>query len=245
MPFSATCKQLVSPLALGFTLLSSASALGQEGTPTVPGECALYQPIAETTASEGMPSSAFPSAEAWEKAVVRPVANLVRGPRTTSDDLSATFRVLWTTKELYVRVDVSDAGGSTVVNSPFAWEDDSVEVYVDADGSRLSSYGPNDFQFIARTNHRGIIGFGVNSTVNTWGVRITEEHSSAGYTMIWSIPWVTLGTEPELGQFIGMDVQVNDDDDQGPRDNKIAAFALTDAAWESPRRMGMLRLGSP
>lgn len=232
----------IALLALFGTLQSLSSSAAAQGAPAVHQVCSLYLPVPQVP-SEPAPVGA-PSALIWDKAPARPVANLVRGDKVAPSDLSATFRVVWTTEELLVLVEVYDAGGATYINSPYPWEDDSVEIYVDADGSRSTTYDAYDFQYIARPLYRGHIQRGVNSATTGNGTRIRERHDSSGYLLEWSIPWTALGVVPSVGHYIGFDVHVNDDDDRGDRDHKIAAFALSDEAWERPRSLGMLRLAS-
>jgi hypothetical protein len=57
------------------------------------------------------------------------------------------------------------------------------------------------------------------------------------------VPWALLGSTPAAGERIGIDVQVNDDDDGAGRDRKLATFAESDDAWSAPRHLGTLALG--
>jgi hypothetical protein len=51
-------------------------------------------------------------------------------------------------------------------------------------------------------------------------------------------PWSTLGVTPGPGKQIGLDVQVNDDDDGGDRDTKVMWHAQRDTAWQQPSVFG-------
>ena len=65
-----------------------------------------------------------------------------------------------------------------------------------------------------------------------------------GYTLETAIPWRTLGVKPVAGHMIGIDVQINDDDNGKERDGKLAWHSKNDKAWQSPRNFGRLVLSS-
>src|SRR5262245_53619335 len=60
------------------------------------------------------------------------------------------YAVLWDSLNLYVAFTVTDA--SKFNDSPNGWDDDAVEVYIDADNNGGTSYGPNDRQFVKEWN---------------------------------------------------------------------------------------------
>ncbi|HIP81169.1 MAG TPA: hypothetical protein EYH16_02005, partial [Leucothrix mucor] len=64
-----------------------------------------------------------------------------------------------------------------------------------------------------------------------------------GYSLETAIPWKTLGVKPIAGRVIGIDVQINDDDNGKERDGKIAWHAKKDNSWKSPQTFGRLVLG--
>jgi hypothetical protein len=63
------------------------------------------------------------------------------------------------------------------------------------------------------------------------------------------LTWATLKTNPPSltrpATLLGIDVHVNDDDNGGTRDHKIAWHAVADNLYESPRRFGTLTLSPP
>jgi hypothetical protein len=65
---------------------------------------------------------------------------------------------------------------------------------------------------------------------------------TGGYRLETRIPWSTLGVTPVLGNFIGTDVQVDDDDDGTTRDGKKAWFATDDNSWQNPSLFGTGKL---
>ncbi|MCK5726729.1 MAG: hypothetical protein KAH22_07900 [Thiotrichaceae bacterium] len=165
----------------------------------------------------------------------------ISGRIQDSNDLAAAWQAHWDAKSLHLRVDVTD--DYFIKDSQQPWGDDSIEIFIDADGSRTASYdGKNDFQFMFRWKDYGI-GLGKNSPrKNITGVRHKMIKTHDGYVLEASIPWSILGVRPRTGQSIGIDIQVNDDDDGGHRDGKLAWNATQDKAWKSPQHFGRLVL---
>lgn len=178
--------------------------------------------------------------DVWSAASRYKIANVMYSPPSSPNDLSADFRAMWDENNLYVLVDVTDdilRHDST----PDNWyQDDSVEVYIDADNSKSSQYGQTDYQYtfnwdktspkMQETKH--------NSAEGVQYVLVTTDK---GYRVEIKFPWSTLGTKPSAGAKIGLDVQVNDND-SGKRDHKIAWFAKQDNAWQNPQAFGNAEL---
>jgi len=170
----------------------------------------------------------------WYGALAYALDELQTGnPATVTDDLdfSATWRALWDSTRLYILVDVNDdelVADSTGAN-PCAntYQDDSVEVYVDADNSKGTTYdGVNDFHYSFRWNSPGVVCTGPFSKPDTTGVEFSSaaKTNPTGYICEISMPWSTLGTTPELGDIIGLIVAVSDDDDGGARDVQFSGL---------------------
>ena len=158
-----------------------------------------------------------------------------------SNDLAASWQAHWDSRDLHIRVDVTD--DNFIKDSARPWSDDSIEIFIDADGSRTAQYDhQNDFQFIFRWKDYGV-GLGMNSPRrNIAGVRHKMIKTYDGYVLETSIPWKVLGVQPRIGKNIGIDVHINDDDDGGQRDGKLAWNATKDSAWSSPQQFGRLTL---
>ena len=75
------------------------------------------------------------------------------------------------------------------------WQDDSVEIYIDADNSKGTSYdGVNDYQYQFGYNDPTVyVGVGPQ---NTAGIVFQIVQVSGGYILECSIPWTTLGVAP-------------------------------------------------
>jgi hypothetical protein len=67
------------------------------------------------------------------------------GVVTNSADLSGNFKALWDNTYLYVLADITD--DKLVNDSPNIYDDDGVEVYVDINNDKATTYGSNDVQY--------------------------------------------------------------------------------------------------
>jgi hypothetical protein len=178
----------------------------------------------------------------WSNKDTMRLNNIVAGKINGGRDLSAVWQTHWDNKYLHVRVDAID--DKFVRDSKAPWSDDSIEIYVDADGSRGTKFdGKNDFHFIYRWKDRNVSLSKSSPRKGRLGIKQTMTRSDRGYTLETSIPWSTLGVKPKAGQAIGVDVQINDDDSGNGRDGKLAWHAKSDNSWKSPQTFGRLVLG--
>jgi hypothetical protein len=201
--------------------------------------------LQQTAAATILPAAKTPvidgnEDDVWSAAPRYKIANVMYSPPSSPNDLSAEYRAMWDENNLYVLVDVTDdilRHDST----PDNWyQDDSVEVYIDAGNSKSSQYGQTDYQYtfnwdktspkMQETKH--------NSTEGVQYVLVTTDK---GYRVEIKFPWSTLGTKPSAGAKIGLDVQVNDND-SGKRDTKIAWYGKQDNAWQNPQAFGNAEL---
>ncbi len=175
------------------------------------------------------------------KAAIR-LNNIVDGKVSNGKDLSAVWQSKWDNNYLYVRVDTVD--DKFVRDSQTPWSDDSVELYIDADGSRSATFdGKNDFHFIYRWKDSSVNLSKNSPRKSNLGIKQTMTRTDNGYTLETAIPWKTLGVRPIAGNTIGIDVQINDDDNGKGRDGKLAWYSKNDTAWKNPRNFGRVKLG--
>jgi hypothetical protein len=178
--------------------------------------------------------------DVWSAAPQYKIANVVYSPLSSPNDLSADFRAMWDENNLYVLVDVMDdilRHDST----PDKWyEDDSVEVYIDASNSKSSQYGQTDYQYTFNWD-KTLPKMQETKHNRTEGVQYVLVTTDKGYRVEIKFPWSTLGAKPFAGAKIGLDIHVNDND-SGKRDHKIAWFAEQDNAWENPQAFGNAEL---
>lgn len=179
----------------------------------------------------------------WHNQPSNQLRNIVGGNISSGHDLAAIWQTSWDPNYLHIRVDTTD--DRFVKDSATPWSDDSIEIFVDADGSRGSQFdGRNDFHFIFRwRDHQ--VNLSQNSPRRTnLGVIQSMTRNNHGYTLEASIPWRTLGVLPQRGSIIGLEVQVNDDDTGHDRDGKLAWFSRNDSAWHNPQNFGRMLLSN-
>lgn len=167
--------------------------------------------------------------------------NIISGNIMGERDLGAVWQATWDNQYLHLKIEVRD---DNVVQDSYApWSDDSIEIFIDADGSKLSSYDKtNDFQLMYRLKDQ-TIGMGTNSPRrNTAGIKKIMRKTAHGYVLETGIPWRFLGVKPVIGRNIGIDIQINDDDNGQKRDGKLSWNARHDNAWSNPALFGNITL---
>lgn len=165
----------------------------------------------------------------WNTVETHQLEQMLVGNATSSSDFSAYFKTLWDAENLYVLVNVTD---DTKINDSDAdYQDDAIEIYVDINNDKLTSYGPTDYQYTFAWNNNNSIN--ANGPTTNFQFKIVD--TSNGYLLEVKMPWATLGlVEPKNGVLLGFDAHVHDDDDGGERDNKLAWFTTTDQSYLNP-----------
>lgn len=167
------------------------------------------------------------------------VSKLLSGTVSNSSDLSGSFKALWDASYLYILADVSD--DTKVNDSQNVYDDDAVEVYVDINNDKTTTYGANDVQYSFGWNDGTTVG-ALPSGRSVTGIAYTAVARTGGYIIEAKIPWATIQGTPAIDQLIGIDFMINDDDDNGTRDGKLAWNAATDNAWQDPSLFGTAKL---
>jgi oligosaccharide reducing-end xylanase len=180
---------------------------------------------------DGTPEAAWTNASVLSAAATK----LLTGTVSNSADLSGNFKALWDDTYLYVLADVSD--DIKVNESANVYDDDAVEVYVDINNNKATTYGANDVQYSFGWND-GTTIVTLPTGRSTTGITYAAVARTGGYVVETRIPWSTLQGTPTIGQLVGMDFMINDDDDNSTRDGKLSWNASTDNAWENPSLFG-------
>lgn len=127
---------------------------------------------------------------------------------------TVTFGAMWDNTNLYIGVKVLDA--NLFNDSANTWEDDGVEVYIDANHNHSTTYDAFDRQFVKGYNDTGLSSIGsTTGVVHAWAA------IAGGYNVELAIPWSNLGITPTAGMMIGLDVGNNDDDNAGTRESQL------------------------
>jgi hypothetical protein len=78
----------------------------------------------------------------------------------------------------------------------------------------------------------------------TTGVNFAQTNTAGGYSMEMRFSWINLGGAPTPGTYIGFDVGVNDDDNNGTRDNQLSWNDATFGEWQDPSKFGTFQFSS-
>lgn len=178
----------------------------------------------------------------WAQSARLPLTHVVIGTDTPSDpDLSAGYRALYDDQQLYLLVDVVDNALRSDSLTEW-WEDDGVELYLDGNHSHGTTYdGVNDYQLVFRW-HDETVQVGPNSAPLPGGLSFQQVDTSNGYRLEVAIPLSAVGLTSTPGTTFGLDVHVNDDDDGGARDHKLAWHTTVDESWFTPSLFGHVTL---
>jgi hypothetical protein len=181
---------------------------------------------------------------------------LVGGATPAPADLAATWAAQWTPTHLYLHVAVRDDVAVTDTSPSTRHQDDSIELYVDRLAAGFSTYGaaanpptggtgfgaPAVFQFVFTRGDPTFAVFGLGGT--TAGITAIWRSTANGYELELACPWSALGGPRAAADLVGLDVQVNDDDDGGDRDAKLAWAGTTDVSWRRPDNFGRVVLAA-
>jgi hypothetical protein len=163
--------------------------------------------------------------------------NDVIGGVTGFDDFSASVHLLYDLENLYLLFIVLDE--RRMADSTYSpWDDDSVEVFLDGANNRGLIYDFDDEQYVFVINSDDVW----TQQGNSLDVESATLETPYGYQMEVKIPWLNVGVIPFDGLEVGFDIHVNDDDDGGTRDTKLAWYATSDNSYQLPRMFGTLRI---
>lgn len=147
---------------------------------------------------------------------------------------SGKAKVLWDSNNLYVLLQVND----TVLDksSPNAWEQDSVEVFLDENNAKSSFYQPDDGQYR--------VSFDNETSFNPAGIEegfesVATTTAAASYLVEMKIPFKTI--TPAKNTKIGFDAQINDGEN-GARISVATWNDLSGNAYQDTSKFGVLTL---
>ncbi|MDP4087879.1 MAG: sugar-binding protein [Bacillota bacterium] len=150
---------------------------------------------------------------------------------------TAKVKTMWDDKNLYVLAEVTDS----LLNKDSAnpWEQDSVEVFLDQNNHKTSSYEGDDYQI--RVNYDNEQSGGTNGIPS--GFKSVTKRTDSGYVVVESIPLTTITISN--GTILGFDVQVNNADNTGKRVSTVSWSDPTGNGWASTVGWGNLLLVKP
>ena len=165
----------------------------------------------------------------WDKAVAIPLTiNL--GASVTAD-----AKVLWDDENLYVYATVKDPKLNK--DSGEAYQQDSLEVFIDENNAKTESYDDDDKQY--RINYMNEHSFNgkkcLEENVQSFA-KVTED----GYVIEAAFKWTDL--KPKKGDRIGLEFQINDADASGARIGTLSWNDETGMGWSKSSVYGTIEL---
>lgn len=165
----------------------------------------------------------------WDKAVSIPLTiNL--GAKVTAD-----AKVLWDDENLYVYATVKDP----VLNkdSGEAYQQDSLEVFIDENNAKTESYDDDDKQY--RINYVNEHSFNGKKCLEE-NVQSAAKVTGDGYVIEAAFKWTDI--KPKKGDRIGLEFQINDADDSGTRIGTLSWNDETGMGWSKSSVYGTIEL---
>ncbi len=153
-----------------------------------------------------------------------------------SDGATATARAMWDAENIYVLVEVKD-GNLSKANAN-AYEQDTVEIFIDENNGKTSYYENDDIQLRVNFDNEVTVTDGRTADIYTTAAKKTAD----GYIVEVAIPTVNGGFT--AGQVIGYDVQINDDNGEGKRTGIANWSDLTGQGYINTAGFGTLTLES-
>lgn len=174
--------------------------------------------------------------DVWAAASIQPIMNTINGAEPSGpDDISGQFRVLYDNENLYALVDVND--DMLVNDTSQTWQDDSVEFYIDADNEKApAGLGGNRRQYTFGWGDTAIQG----TNTATDGVEHAQVDTATGWRIEIKFPWQSLmGSDAPVGELIGIDSFLNDDDDgDNTRETQVSWHAEDGSGWNTSAQWG-------
>ena len=165
----------------------------------------------------------------WDKAVAVPLTiNL--GAKVTAD-----AKVLWDDENLYVYATVKDP----VLNkdSGDAYQQDSLEVFIDENNAKTESYDDDDKQY--RINYMNEHSFNGKKCLEE-NVQSVAKVTGDGYVIEAAFKWTDI--QPKEGDRIGLEFQINDADNSGARIGTLSWNDETGMGWSKSSVYGTIEL---
>ncbi|WP_051233726.1 endo-1,4-beta-xylanase [Butyrivibrio sp. NC3005] len=165
----------------------------------------------------------------WDKAEEVPLTINV------GSKVSAKAKLLWDEENLYVLMNVKD----DVLNKDSSQnhEQDSIEVFIDENNHKTSSYEDDDKQY--RINYENKQSFNGKKCVEE-NVKSSAVVTKDGYMIEAAFKWTDI--KPSNGTAVGLELQINDADGSGKRIGTLSWSDKTGNGWSSTSVYGTICL---
>jgi endo-1,4-beta-xylanase len=147
---------------------------------------------------------------------------------------TAKVRMMWDAGHVYILAVVTDNRLSKA--SPNPWEQDSIEVFVDQNNAKTSSYQPDDAQY--RVNYANEQSYGGAASANTFATATTI--IPGGYVVEAAISLDAV--QAQENGFIGFDIQVNNDEQGNGTRSSVATWNdPSGQSYQNTSKLGVLQ----
>ena len=166
---------------------------------------------------------------AWDKAVAIPLTINLKA------SVTADAKVLWDDENLYVYATVKDP----VLNKDGgdAYQQDSLEVFIDENNAKTESYDDDDKQY--RINYENEHSFNGKKCLEE-NVQSFAKVTGDGYVIEAAFKWTDI--QPKEGDRIGLEFQINDADASGTRIGTLSWNDETGMGWSKSSVYGTIEL---
>lgn len=145
---------------------------------------------------------------------------------------------MWDDNALYTLYIVTDPDLNK--SSDNAYEQDSVEIFLDEENDKASSYQSDDVHYRVNYDNFPTTDSGDTNRFYTATSPLTDEGGSQiGYIVESSLTWSKI---PSNNQVMGFELQINDADSTGMRIGTVNVFDQSNSAWSNPSSMGEIIL---
>jgi len=124
------------------------------------------------------------------------------------------------------------------IGAPNAWDNDAVEIFIDANNNKLTSYDGRDNQLIKGYNSSTLF-----TRISVTGVQHAWAAIAGGYSVELSIPWSQLGLIPSAGLSVGFDVGFDNADNSSGRNAQYVWWGTINN-YQNTSAFGTLMLNS-
>ncbi|MBQ2101018.1 MAG: endo-1,4-beta-xylanase [Lachnospiraceae bacterium] len=156
---------------------------------------------------------------------------------TGSAKCAAKAKVLWDTKKIYVYAEVQDSDVS--VAGKEAYEQDSLEVYLDENHAGGITYGKDDKRY--RINAENAVTC-LGSKASEKKVESKVKKTENGYVIEAAFEWTD--AKPKVHTLIGFDLRINDATADGTRIGTLSWADATGEAGTNPSCFGTIKLAA-
>ncbi|WP_026491692.1 endo-1,4-beta-xylanase [Butyrivibrio sp. XPD2002] len=153
----------------------------------------------------------------------------------TGSPSAASAKILWDEENLYVLAEVKDADLNK--DNSNAWEQDSVEFFIDENNAKTNSYEADDKQY--RVNFENTQSFN-GTKCKEENIKSAAKVTEDGYFIEAAFKWTDITAV--TGTKVGFDVQLNDADKSGKRVGTINWADNSGQGYASTAGLGTLLL---